>query len=113
MLTSEATADVHYHFFVTRRADISAVGSVGLAGVTIEGNTGDGNYKYNAMGHIVRGGVEARYYILKRLSALAMLTAFSSHCSTKDVTDNTVGNNISTSISGISWEIGLGYRILR
>lgn len=113
VITSEVTADAHYHFLVTGRTDISAVGSLGIAGVTIEGSSGDGSYRYNSSGLILRGGLEGRYYITRRLGVLAMLTTYASRCGTKDVKDNTVGNNISTSISGITWEIGLGYRFRR
>jgi hypothetical protein len=113
VITSEATVDAHYHFFVTKHTDLSAVLSFGLASVGIEGNTGDGHYQYNAVGGIIRGGVEGRYYITKRFGFLGMLTAYSSQCSTKDVKDNTFGNNISTSIKGYTWELGLCFRFLK
>jgi len=80
--------------------------------VYIQGNSGDGHYQYNAAGGIARGGVEGRYYITKRFGFLAMLSAYTSECSTKNIKDNTVANNISTGINGYAWEAGLCFRFL-
>jgi hypothetical protein len=110
VITSEVTADAHYHYFVTKHTDLSAFVSLGLAGVTIKGNDGDSHYQYNASGGIVRVGTEARYYVCKRFGFLAMVSVYSSNCSTKDIKDNTVGNGISTTIKGFAWELGLCYR---
>jgi len=113
VITSEITADMHYHFFVTRRTDLSAFTSLGFAGVTIKGNNGDGQYQYNAGGTMMRAGAEARYYVCRRFGFLGMASAYSSSCSTKDVKDNTVGNNYSTTISGYAIEFGICFHLLK
>ncbi|MCD6013064.1 MAG: hypothetical protein K0Q79_2926 [Flavipsychrobacter sp.] len=113
VITSEITADIHYHFFVTKRTDLSLFTSVGIAGVTIEGKNGDAEYKYNAAGGIIRSGAQARYYFWKRFGALAMVSAYTSQCSTDAIKDNTVGHGISTNITGFAWELGIQYRILK
>jgi hypothetical protein len=112
-ITSELTVDAHYHFFVTNKTDLSAFASVGFADVTIDGNSGDYAYRYNAGGGIVRAGAQARYYFFRRLGVLGMASIFSASCSTKDVTDNTVGKGYSTSLKGYAIEFGLCYRVRR
>jgi hypothetical protein len=113
VITSEATIDGHYHFFVTHHTDLSAFLSVGIAGVTIQGGSGETKYKYQANGGILRGGLQARYYVCKRFGFLAMVSAYTSKCDTKDVKDNTFGNNVSTTINGAAWELGMCVRLLK
>ena len=113
VITSEITADVHYHFFVTKRVDLSALTSLGLSGVSITGNNGDGAYQYNAGGAIARVGGEARYYACKRFGFLGMLSAYSASYSTKGAKGNAVGNNYSTTISGYAVEFGICFRMLK
>ncbi len=110
VITSEVTADVHYHFFVTHHTDLSAFVSFGFAGMNIEGGSGETKYKYTANGGIARGGFEGRYYVTKRFGFLAMISGYSSRLSTKDVKDNTFGNNITTGINGFAWELGMCVR---
>jgi len=108
--TSEITVDGHYHLFVTRKADISLLTSIGGFSVSTKGSLGDYSYKYSAGGNIIRIGSSARYYFLKRLGALATFSTFASQASTKGVKDNTVANNYTTSICGFALEFGLCFR---
>jgi hypothetical protein len=113
VITAELTLDVHYHFLLTHRTDLSAFYSFGRSNVNLQGNNGDTRYQYNAQGGIMRLGAEGRYYFCKHFGVLAMVSAFSSNCSTKDVKGNTVANNYSTGISGCAWELGICFRLLR
>jgi len=112
-IMSEFTIDGNYHFFVTKRLDLSAFASVGVSSVSFKGNDGDHAYKYESGGLLGRTGMKAKYYFFRRLGATAMLSAFSTKCSTEDVKDNTVGQGYSTTIKGAALEFGLCYRILR
>jgi hypothetical protein len=113
VITSEVTADVHYHFFVTRHTDLSSFASFGFSGVNIKGSSGDGSYQYNASGNIARVGAEARYYFTRHFGVLGMGSVYSLSCSTKNVKGNTVGNDYSTGISGYALEFGFCFRLLR
>ena len=98
--TSEFTIDLSYHFYVSKRNDLSLTTSFGSASVSMKGVTGDSKYQYLANGNILRFGLHARHYFCKRFGVLGMLTAYSSNCTTKDVQGNTFGNNYSTGIKG-------------
>ena len=110
--TSEFTLDASYHFYVTRKADLSLVGSFGSSSVTLKGNSGgDAPYQYIANGGIVRLGLHAKYYFWKRLGVQAMWSLYSQNTSTKDVKGNTFGSNYTTSIKGRAFECGFVFRL--
>jgi hypothetical protein len=110
MLSSEFTVDGHYHFFVTKRTDLSAFLSMGIATVIFSGSEGDRSYRYEAGGGIVRGGVQARYYVFRRFGIHGMFSGYNAACSAKDITTNTVGGNSTTLIRGRALEFGICYR---
>lgn len=110
---TEFTVDGNYHFFVTKKLDLSGFVSLGLSSVNLKGNSGDMPYKYNSCGTITRAGIKARYYFLWRFGVFGMLSAFSDHCSSIDEKGNTVGQGYATSIKGTALEFGLCCRILR
>lgn len=109
--TGELTFDSNYHFLVNKRLDVSACFSFGIFLVGYSGKEEDVRpYKYEAVGGMVRGGVKARYYFYKRFGAFGMISSFAGAASPKDIKDNTVGKNYSTSIKGSTIEAGLCYR---
>lgn len=112
-ITGELTVDANYHFYVTRRVDISGFGSVGLSGVSIKGSDGDRAYEYTAGGTIIRLGARARYYVFKRFGIMGMFSAFSTSLSPDGSKGNTIGQDVHTSIQGCALEFGLCYRVLR
>ncbi len=111
--TSEFTLDGSYHFFVTPLTDFSVVGSFGSASVLIQGGNGDCAYNYNAAGGIVRLGLHARYYILRYVGVVAMVSAYSENVSPQGVRGNNVGAGYATSISGVDVEGGICIRFSR
>src|ERR1035437_3306807 len=72
--TSELTLDASYHFYVSKRNDLSLTASVGSSSVSIKGNNGDSKYQYTANGGIMRFGIHARHYFCKRIGVIGMLT---------------------------------------
>ncbi|MGZ4073443.1 MAG: hypothetical protein ACXVDZ_08010, partial [Bacteroidia bacterium] len=110
--TSEFTFDSNYHFFVTKRLDLSVCGSFGLFGVDFHGKqNSDGNvYNYSANGGIVRGGLRVHYYFYKSLGAFGMVSTYAGSCSPNDASKTTVATNTSTKIKGQAIEAGLCYR---
>ena len=112
-LMSEYTIDGHYHFFVTKHTDISAVASVGLSSVTFKGNEGDRSFSYSVPGGLIRVGAQARYYFLKRLGAMAMLTTYKSGYGQGSVNSDASGQQYRTRITGRALEFGLCYRLIK
>ncbi len=110
-VTTEFTLNLSYHFYVSKRNDLSFTGSVGTSSVGINGYTGDLKYQYLANGNILRFGLHARHYFWRRLGVLAMLTTFSSTNSPEHVSGSTFGNNSSTAIKGTAAEFGLCLRL--
>ena len=113
--TSEFTFDSNYHFFVTKRLDLSVCGSFGLFGVDFKGkynNSSDSQkYNYSAGGGMVRGGVRVHYYFYKRLGAFGMISTYAGSCTpNKNVSTNTVGANTTTKVKGQAIEAGLCFR---
>lgn len=107
-ITSEFTLDGNYHFLVTNQADIAAFASVGQSSIFIKGREGDFNYRYQANGGLLRGGVKARYYFSKRFGALAM---FSLYCAKyKPDASSNIGQGVTTTLAGHAIEFGLTYR---
>jgi hypothetical protein len=112
-ITGEMTVDANYHFYVTKRVDISGFASVGLAGMSIKGNDGDHAYDYSAGGTIVRLGGRARYYVFKRVGIMGMFSGFSTSLSPDGGKNITMGQGVHTAIQGCALEFGLCYRVLR
>ncbi len=112
--TNEFTFDANYHVFVNKRLDLAVFNSIGAFSVTFQGQDADAApYKYTSNGNIIRLGTKVRYYFLRRLGAFGMASLYAANTSPKDVKDNTVANNYSTSVSGYAIEIGLCYRLFR
>ncbi len=113
VITTELTADAYYHYFVTKHTDLSLFTSIGPASISVKGTYLDQPYQYTASGAIVRAGAKAKYYITKRFGFMAMLSTFRAGYLSKNVKDNSMGKNTSTSLYGNALEFGLCYRILR
>jgi hypothetical protein len=111
--TNEFTFDANYHVFTNKRLDLSVFLSMGMFSVNMKGTDGDNSYNYTANGNIIRVGTRARYYFWKRLGAIGMISSYAANSSPKNVRGNTFGNNYSTSLNGITVEMGLCYRILK
>ncbi|NQW43567.1 MAG: hypothetical protein HQ463_09075 [Bacteroidetes bacterium] len=107
--TSELTFDINYHAFVRRNLDVSLYTSIGSFGVTLK----EKEDKYVANGGIIRAGINARYYFLKRLGVLGMASVYSADSSPKDLKGNTFGQGYKTNITGYALEFGFCFRIIR
>ncbi len=105
--TSETTFDFNYHALVTPRLDVSLYTSFGAFGLKLQGK----EQKYEAKGAILRGGINARYYIWNRFGILGMASIYSANASPEKVKNNTFGQNYSTSINGYALEFGFCFRI--
>ncbi len=110
---SEFTVDANYHYFVTKRTDISAFASAGLSDVSFEGKEGDAPYMYKASGAILRMGTKIKYYVYKRIGVMAMVSTYTANCSTKDVKENTIAAGYDTRIKGFAVEFGICTRLLK
>lgn len=108
-ITSEFTLDGNYHFLVTNQADIAAFASAGQSSIFITGREGDYNYRYQANGGLLRGGVKARYYFSKRFGALAMFSLY--YAKYKPDASSNIGQGVTTTLAGHAIEFGLTYRI--
>lgn len=108
--TSELTFDVNYHFFVTKKLDVSAFASPGLFSLAFKGQYSDLAYQYEAKGLILRVGSKARYYFYKRLGLFGMASLYSGTASPTSNKSNTVGQSIATTVSGRALEFGLCFR---
>lgn len=111
--TSEFSFECSYHVFVNKKLDLSVFASTGLFSINIKGNDNDIFYNHTSNGTIVRYGTRAHYYFFKRLGAVGMISNYLANSSTKDVKDNNIAQNYSTSINGIAIEAGLCFRLLR
>ncbi len=113
IITSELTLEGSYHFYNTRKWDISGCMGLGFAGVYFNGYNGDAvNTKYNAGGNIIRLSGKARYYPFKRFGILGILSTYAESC-TPDPTKNSLVKLTKTNISGYAIEFGLCYRVRR
>lgn len=108
--TSELTLDLNYHFFNTKKTDISAFVSLGTFSISFKGTESDFNYKYTANGGIMRLGSRAKYYFSRRMGVMAMLSTFSGTCSPKDVKETNIAKNFDANLTGFSTEFGLCFR---
>ncbi len=111
--TSEFSFECSYHVLVNKKLDLSVFASTGLFSINIKGNDNDIFYNHTSTGTIVRYGTRAHYYFFKRLGAVGMISNYLANSSTKDVKDNNIAKNYSTSINGIAIEAGLCFRLLR
>lgn len=114
VITSELTLEGNYHFYTNRKWDLAGCLGVGFAGVSFNATNGDGtNVKYNAGGNIIRLSGKARYYVLKRLGILGIVSTYASSCSPDPTKNNSIDKQTQTNITGIAYEFGICYRILR
>jgi len=75
---------------------------------------GDGtSTKYSAGGQIVRLSGKARYYFLKRFGVMGILSTYAESCSPCPTDNNNFDKLTKTNITGVAYEFGLCYRILR
>jgi hypothetical protein len=109
--TTDFTLDFGYHFMVTAKTDFSVVASFGGSSASMKGTDGDISYQYTAHGNVSRLALHARLYFGNHFGFLAMASIFAMSNSTKDVTNNTVGNGYTTTVCGTALEFGLCYRI--
>ncbi|MES2762150.1 MAG: hypothetical protein V4677_08085 [Bacteroidota bacterium] len=111
--TSELNAECAYHAFVNKRLDLSVFVATGIFSIKMQGGESDYTYNHTSKGTIVRYGTRVHYYFWKRLGAVGMVSNYLANCSPKDVKENNIAKNYSTSINGIAIEGGLCYRILK
>ncbi len=107
MFFSETTLDFNYHFYNTKKLDLSSFFSVGLAVTTLKGDDfGEGGYQYNAKGNIVRTGAKMKYYFSRRFGIMAMVSGYTAKCSPFAVSGNNVAKNVTTNLTGWAFEFG-------
>lgn len=111
--TTEFTFDCSYHFFIRKRLDFSAFGAMGPSSVLVNSGTCDATSQYKASGFLIRTGIRARYYFLKRFGVFAMVSAYASGFSPQGVKGSTFGASYNTGISGIANEFGFCCRLCR
>ena len=111
VITSEATVDVHYHYLVSERTDLSVFGSVGVAGVILKGREEDRDYQYMSSGSLLRLGTQARQYLTNRFGVHGMLSIYAANCANADTKHNTIATNTTTNIKGYAIEFGICYRL--
>ena len=110
--TSELTLDGDYHFFVTKKLDLSSYVSAGLFSVKMKGHTDELNYNYTASGSIFRIGTRARYYVYKRFGVLGSFSAYSANANPDDCNPSaTTAKSYSTTIRGLALEFGVCFRV--
>jgi len=120
--THYLTLDASYHYFITKRLDLSVFGSIGYFNVS--GSAGYGsttmNYEepmftYRANGGVIRSGARARWYFTKRFGVMSMLYAYKSYVREPNrpepISDAKGSGGISTTLIGGGYEIGLCFRI--
>lgn len=116
--TSECLIEGNYHFFVTDKWDMALFAGVGNYKVELFDKNSkclnEGTVVYNK-GKITRGGIKVRYYVLKRLSVLGMLSVFNAYAQDdgNNYSSDIYYNRIATNTKGITLEFGLSYRILK
>lgn len=114
VITSELTIEGNYHFYNTKKWDFAACLGLGVSGVSFYGSLGDGtSTKYSAGGQIIRLSGKARYYITRRFGILGILSTYAESCTPCPVTCNTFDKHTKTNITGLAYEFGLCYRILK
>ena len=109
--TSELTVNGNYHFYNTKKWDLAAGLGIGAACVHFNATYGDAvNATYNAGGNIIRLSGQARYYVFKRIGLLGILSTYAESCT---VPNNNFDAHSRTTITGVAYEFGFCYRILR
>ncbi len=111
--TSEITMDANYHYYITKRTDISAFASFGTTDVSFKGKEGDAAYQYHANGGMLRLGTKAKYYVFRRIGIMGMVSAFSGTYSPVGVKENTIAGTTNTKIKGVAVEFGICARFLK
>ncbi len=118
--TSELLIEANYHFFVTNKWDMVLFVAIGAYKTELfdinSSCVKNANVVYDK-GKISRGGIKIRYYVLKRLSILGMLSGFNAYAQSERLdnpsNDMEYTNRIATSVKGVTLEFGLSYRILK
>jgi hypothetical protein len=130
--TKYLTVDLSYHFYVSKRIDLSVFGAAGYYSVsgTSSFSSGpelkeNGTYQasavqyfyYKGSGLVSRGGVRARLYYSKRFGLMAMAYAFDGGVKGKkmnnEISDEVSGSAYSTFLRGAGLEFGLCMRLFK
>ncbi len=116
--TSESILEVNYHFYNTQKWDIALFAGIGCFKTELfdiySKYLNDSKVVYDK-GRISRTGVKLRYYLLNRLSLLAMLSAFNGYSFSDNtkLSDDIPLQRIQTSVKGVTLEFGLSYRVIK
>jgi|GEM_PF-769902 len=110
--TKEATLDLYYHMYVSRRVDWTVYGSVGTFSVFFNEEYNNEKQDYYAAGHIFRAGTSLRYYIFKRFAILGMISHYDSQATPtqQNAEKNNLPNKYTTKIKGWAFETGFSFR---
>jgi hypothetical protein len=120
--TKYLTADASYHYYTTKRLDLSVFGSFGY--YMISGNAGNINpltksyegqqFSYDARGGIIRTGARARWYFSKRWGLMTMLYGFKGYAKEpfdqSQISDGNGKGGIITTLTGGGFETGICFR---
>ena len=112
VITKEATLDLYYHMYVSRRIDWTVYGSVGTFSVFFNEEYDNKKQDYYAGGHIFRAGTSLRYYIFKRFAILGMISHYDSQATPtqQHAEKNNLPHNYTTKIKGWAFETGFSFR---
>lgn len=121
--TKYLTLDAAYHFFTSKRLDLSFFTGIGyykLSGNVYIPNAETINYfaplySYNASGGVIRSGTRARWYFSKRWGVMGMMFGYAGKVKEpykkNSISDANGSGGISTTLIGIGHEVGICFRI--
>lgn len=120
--TSELCFEFSYHFYTNKKVDMSAFSSFGEYKMELKGfdknelineNSGGTDIlnNFETTGRIARMGTRFKWYFLKRVYFMGMMSAYSGISVPSDSKKLDPAYRFNTNINGIASEIGLGIRI--
>jgi len=120
--TKYFTFDASYHYFNTKRLDLSVFSGVGY--YKLSGNNGYSDssltyhgpsFSYNAHGGVIRSGARVRWYFSKRFGFMANVYAYKAFVrepyKRNFVSDANGSGGFSTTLTGVGSELGICFRI--
>ena len=112
--TNDFAFSTSYHIFSNKRLDLSIFSDFGVFNVKFKSQESDyKSYQYTSNGNMIRVGSKVRYYFFHHFGAFGMISQYAGKTSPKGVTDNTVANTYTTSVSGFAVEMGFCYRFFK
>ena len=120
--TKYLTFDASYHYFTTKRLDLSFF--CGLGYYKLSGTAGNTNpdmqyqdplFTYNAKGGVIRSGARVRWYFSKRFGFMSMIYGYKGLVKEpykrSPISDAKGSGGFSTTLTGAGYEMGICFRI--